>query len=203
VPESRGIYLSPSWILVSSFCPTPLIVSANCRITSASPRNFCPRSFRHASAEACGWSGKRCRYAPVEKHFQERSAEPQIPPLRYAAVEMTLRDCVRIDPSAAKAALFGGVLMAGLKRPRENLSVQFASRPRTGPRSSHADTEAPPLRDWRLQQGFDFLFRKSYRWASPVVFADTNRFVAHFSSPTKRRNVCYWTPGNQCKAFWW
>ncbi len=40
----------PSLFLVSSFCPTPLIVSANRRITSASPRNFCPRNFRHASA---------------------------------------------------------------------------------------------------------------------------------------------------------
>jgi hypothetical protein len=28
-------------------------------------------------------------YAPVEKHFQERSAELQIPPLRYAPVGMT------------------------------------------------------------------------------------------------------------------
>src|ERR1700679_3482332 len=29
------------------------------------------------------------RFAPVEKHFQERTAGPQISPLRYAPVEMT------------------------------------------------------------------------------------------------------------------
>jgi hypothetical protein len=32
---------------------------------------------------------ERAGYGPVEKHFQERSAELQIPPLRYAPVGMT------------------------------------------------------------------------------------------------------------------
>jgi hypothetical protein len=30
----------------------------------------------------CGWSGKRCRYAPVVKHFHEGFVELQIPRLR-------------------------------------------------------------------------------------------------------------------------
>jgi len=33
--------------------------------------------------------GPKAHDSSVEKHFQERAAEPQISPLRYASVEMT------------------------------------------------------------------------------------------------------------------
>jgi hypothetical protein len=58
----------------------PTIETKN--ITVAEPQDFM------GSKRVCEYRGKK-PWALREKHFQERTAEPRISPLRYAPVEMT------------------------------------------------------------------------------------------------------------------
>jgi hypothetical protein len=89
---TRGSAGSPSFLrlLRGAALAVTLMLPAEGRAQVALPAGPAPPQGSAVAQQGLRENRRRNSGPPVEKHFQERSAELQIPPLRFATVGMTL-----------------------------------------------------------------------------------------------------------------